>query len=490
MDTSHPSLQINFSESLSDDDGDVHGYAHEDASPETMSDDDSSANDDDERKSVDLLSSSHRSRRSTQQWGSTSQYGATPSHKTDDDELLPRDRQRRTAQYDYASEKSMSQADAKLFYQRHRQETKDFEPHSPALSAMSGAASTHLNGKMNVTSRSSTFGGDASTAIGLSRQSTRTTGEGTVLGSEHGADANVAGQPSVQAEATTPQAAAATTTAADHGSAPNFIHEEAAVAPELVNIARNIQKLLDTRHRYLEISCQRAEDNPRDDPSWRIYPPPPEPAWYPAVEQHHSQHKDGQQRTKRKPGQDIGEDFILDDCLPVPEASHMVWQLDEAGVFQAYEDEDALKRNNPIAEIPTLRQYFMDLDIISDVLVQGPSKSFAFRRLQLLEGKFNLHMLTNEYQEVADSKKVPHRDFYNVRKVDTHVHHSACMNQKHLLRFIKSKMKKNPDEVVLFRDGKQLTLKEVFESINLTAYDLSIDTLDMHVSCSSETLVE
>lgn len=29
-------------------------------------------------------------------------------------------------------------------------------------------------------------------------------------------------------------------------------------------------------------------------------------------------------------------------------------------------------------------------------------------------------------------------DFYNVRKVDTHVHHSASMNQKHLLRFIKS----------------------------------------------------
>lgn len=42
-------------------------------------------------------------------------------------------------------------------------------------------------------------------------------------------------------------------------------------------------------------------------------------------------------------------------------------------------------------------------------------------------------------------QRVPHRDFYNVRKVDTHVHHSSCMNQKHLLRFIKSKMRKSPD---------------------------------------------
>jgi hypothetical protein len=31
-------------------------------------------------------------------------------------------------------------------------------------------------------------------------------------------------------------------------------------------------------------------------------------------------------------------------------------------------------------------------------------------------------------------------DFYNVRKVDTHVHHSASFNQKHLLRFIKSEV--------------------------------------------------
>ncbi|KAG7088063.1 AMP deaminase [Marasmius oreades] len=54
------------------------------------------------------------------------------------------------------------------------------------------------------------------------------------------------------------------------------------------------------------------------------------------------------------------------------------------------------------------------------------------------------------------------------------------MNQKHLLRFIKSKMKRNPDDVVIFRDGAELTLKQVFESLKLTAYDLSIDTLDMH----------
>lgn len=63
--------------------------------------------------------------------------------------------------------------------------------------------------------------------------------------------------------------------------------------------------------------------------------------------------------------------------------------------------------------------------------------------------KFNLHLMLNADREFLAQKSAPHRDFYNVRKVDTHVHHSACMNQKHLLRFIKSKLRKEPDEVIL-----------------------------------------
>ena len=101
---------------------------------------------------------------------------------------------------------------------------------------------------------------------------------------------------------------------------------------------------------------------------------------------------------------------------------------------------------------------------------------------QVLEERFKLHTLLNEEVELAAQKEVPHRDFYNVRKVDTHVHHSACMNQKHLLRFIKAKLKRDPDEVVTCRDGRFMTLAEVFASLKLTAYDLSVDTLDMHAN--------
>lgn len=33
---------------------------------------------------------------------------------------------------------------------------------------------------------------------------------------------------------------------------------------------------------------------------------------------------------------------------------------------------------------------------------------------------------------------------------------------------------------MIFRDDKYLTLKEVFHSLNLTPYNLSVDTLDVH----------
>ena len=45
------------------------------------------------------------------------------------------------------------------------------------------------------------------------------------------------------------------------------------------------------------------------------------------------------------------------------------------------------------------------------------SKSFSYRRLRYLESRFNLHVMLNEHRELKAQKCVPHRDFYNVRKV-------------------------------------------------------------------------
>ncbi len=57
------------------------------------------------------------------------------------------------------------------------------------------------------------------------------------------------------------------------------------------------------------------------------------------------------------------------------------------------------------------------------------------------------------------------------------------MNQKHLLRFIKKTMKTCKDDKVCKKGDKELTMDEVFKSLNLTAFDLSVDMLDVHAVC-------
>jgi len=444
--------------------------------------------------------------------------------------MLPRDKQRRTAFYDYTAEKQMSHTEAKQFYQRHQLETQyggsqAGETYSPAMRAKTfpanfgGTDGVDLHGKAeSIRSRKSNVtlanqGHRSNLPIGLSH--TEQSQDPRRHMTQHGANTAGTGNEGdafLQADQQ----------ARSHAQHPGLPHEEkpllaeegihgagagigvgtgaggfamndSSITTELSSIYTNIQKVLDLRHKYIRLSLQRNFDNPKDDPAWRIYPTPPEPVWNDSSKQRRNAGGSSLQNSgilepnepakpPRKMGTNIGEDFHLEDCLPVPGPGEMSFRLDSSGVYQVYETAKSAELDTPIVSIPTLREFYIDLDSILDISSDGPSKSFAFRRLQYLEGKFNLYYLLNEYQETADTKKVPHRDFYNVRKVDTHVHHSACMNQKHLLRFIKSKMKKSPDEVVLFRDGKHLTLREVFESINLTAYDLSIDTLDMHVS--------
>lgn len=54
---------------------------------------------------------------------------------------------------------------------------------------------------------------------------------------------------------------------------------------------------------------------------------------------------------------------------------------------------------------------------VVDCVPTVDSKSFTFRRLCYLESRFNLHEMLNEHKELKAQKLVPHRDFYNVRKV-------------------------------------------------------------------------
>jgi len=168
------------------------------------------------------------------------------------------------------------------------------------------------------------------------------------------------------------------------------------------------------------------------------------------------------------------------DCDFPPAATNMSAKL-ESGVFRVYKDGRMVDSG-----VPDLSRFVSDMHLLCALIADGPLKSFCYRRLSYLSSKFQLHVLLNELRELAAQKAVPHRDFYNVRKVDTHIHAASCMNQKHLLRFIKKALKTEAETGVCKAkrgSGKEeyvMTLDEVFQSMNLTAYDLTVDMLDVH----------
>ncbi|KAJ1811790.1 AMP deaminase, partial [Coemansia sp. RSA 2599] len=167
--------------------------------------------------------------------------------------------------------------------------------------------------------------------------------------------------------------------------------------------------------------------------------------------------------------------------VDIPGPDDCVFAMGDDGVYAVYESADARSAGaSPITNAPSIREFYMDLNFVLDTISDGPVKTWTYRRLRYLDARWQLYILLNEREETMQSKLVPHRDLYNVRKVDGHVHLASAMNQKHLLRFIKYKLKTEPDRPVIVRDGQTLSLRQVFESLNLTAYDLSIDTLDMH----------
>uniref|UniRef100_A0A0N4ZU19 AMP deaminase n=1 Tax=Parastrongyloides trichosuri TaxID=131310 RepID=A0A0N4ZU19_PARTI len=151
----------------------------------------------------------------------------------------------------------------------------------------------------------------------------------------------------------------------------------------------------------------------------------------------------------------------------------------EGGITRIYDKNNELVKDFEkyyISKVKFLKDYEKMLSITSN----GPLKTFCYRRLMYLQNKFQLYLLHNEQYELHEQKTSPHRDFYNVRKVDTHIHASSSMNQKHLLRFIKRKVKNDKNNTVLEKNGVKLTLGELFKRLKLDPYDLNVDMMDCH----------
>lgn len=145
---------------------------------------------------------------------------------------------------------------------------------------------------------------------------------------------------------------------------------------------------------------------------WKIYPKPPPPHWH--WKETGVVSADG----SKAPG---SEGFVFEECEIPGELEGWSFELDTKGVYQVYEKKNSklastlnshpnlfkdieVGEKTPAFDIPDLREYFMDLEKVLNVISDGPTKSFAFRRLKYLSGKFTMYSLLNEFQELADMK--------------------------------------------------------------------------------------
>jgi len=110
----------------------------------------------------------------------------------------------------------------------------------------------------------------------------------------------------------------------------------------------------------------------------------------------------------------------------------------------------------------------------------GTCKSFAWKRLKMLQAKFEMYTLNNDLKENDELKSTHYRDFYNVRKVDTHIHAAGSMNTKHFLTFVRKAFNEEGDrQVIKDKEKGLMTLNDILGELGIQADDITTDLLDM-----------
>lgn len=165
---------------------------------------------------------------------------------------------------------------------------------------------------------------------------------------------------------------------------------EAPPNAELLELYASLQRCLQLRDRYIKLSCQRLEDNPRDydgefapapdsttasfEPAsrpdtsaavqsssreprwskWRINPPPPPAHWHKSS----STTKPVTERVVH------AQDELDESAWDMPGRHMFEFALDDQGVFQVYDPADTQAPRRPLYDIPTLKQYYLDLECV------------------------------------------------------------------------------------------------------------------------------
>mmetsp|Transcript_7480 Transcript_7480/g.22076 ORF Transcript_7480/g.22076 Transcript_7480/m.22076 type:complete len:868 (+) Transcript_7480:107-2710(+) len=140
---------------------------------------------------------------------------------------------------------------------------------------------------------------------------------------------------------------------------------------------------------------------------------------------------------------------------------------------------------------PSYEEFSADLVDALEFTNSKVATTVANYRLSMLEANFELHRLVNDAYEVESTRCDP-QDFDTQMKVDNHIHAASSMTRREMLTFIREKVDKDTEKVVLeTKDGEKTTLAAAFLAATTAGFDIDPATVDLHEhldNISTETL--
>ncbi|CEP64192.1 metallo-dependent hydrolase superfamily protein LALA0_S10e04566g [Lachancea lanzarotensis] len=242
------------------------------------------------------------------------------------------------------------------------------------------------------------------------------------------------------------------------------------------------------RVKYIQESAQDAQSNMKNDTiDWFLYPKPLPKFWkfesdkrlYDGAQSANGEDMQGYFYTRTNDDNFQKQDRVqLHYTGQFFKLSHYAKELTKFYTERGLPMAMATDYPAVVANVPPITQFGQHFEKCLDLVTSEQMDSQAVKRTEYLLHRYELFQQLQGRSEVRESRLVPHRDFYNIRKVDQNYLLSGCLSQRQLNDFIWEKLNLEPNRIVyLDANGKQFTLRQIFcqgsddSSIGLKAVD-------------------
>lgn len=147
-----------------------------------------------------------------------------------------------------------------------------------------------------------------------------------------------------------------------------------------------------------------------------------------------------------------------------PETPHLLDVNEDNNPTFSSDSNYIIQLCNGHVDVPTFIEFKRNFEQCLRIIQDRNLSIFSEKRLQYLLNKFPVFQYLKSKEEMRQSKNVPHKDFYNCRKIDLNLLLSGCFSQWQLTEFIWSKLEKEPNKIIYqTSNGRHITLIQLFK---------------------------